>query len=130
MAASFFPEAGGVAHILEGQLLLLKPFVAVHGAQRLFTGGNQVLVLTFACITPTTTLHTTLATLRSTGCSKPVSPLTAGWLFLSYFITRHPVQRGLEVIPFLVCIQQAAGSPLAPCRALLSMLFCPSARPC
>ena len=114
MAASFFPEAGGVAHVLEGQLLLLKPFVAVHGAQRLFTGGNQVLVLTFTCITPTTTTHTTLATLHSTGCSKPVSPLTAGWLFLSDFITWHPVQRGLEVIPFLVCIQQTAGSPLAP----------------
>jgi len=58
MAASFFSEAGGVAHILEGQLLLLKPFVAVHGAQGLLTGGNQVLVLTLTCTAPTTTLHT------------------------------------------------------------------------
>ncbi len=76
MAASFFPEAGGVAHILEGQLLLLKPFVAVHGAQRLLTGGNQVLVLTLTCTTPRSTFHTMFAAHHSTGCQKPESPLT------------------------------------------------------
>lgn len=45
MAASLLSEARGVAHILEGQLLLLKPLVAVHGTQRLLTGCYQVLVL-------------------------------------------------------------------------------------
>ena len=49
VAASLLSEAGGVAHILEGQVLLLKPLVAVHGTQRLLTGGNQVLVLSLAC---------------------------------------------------------------------------------
>lgn len=45
MAAGLFSEASGVAHILEGQLFLLKPLVAVHGTQRLLTGCYQVLVL-------------------------------------------------------------------------------------
>lgn len=35
VAAGLFSEAGGVAHILERQLPLLKPLVPVHGAQRL-----------------------------------------------------------------------------------------------
>ena len=34
MAASLFPEAGGVADVFERQLPLLKPEVPVHGAQR------------------------------------------------------------------------------------------------
>ena len=45
MAASLLSEASGVAHILEGQLLLLKPLMPVHGTQRLLTCGNQVLVV-------------------------------------------------------------------------------------
>lgn len=45
MAASLLSETGGVAHILEGQLLFLKPLVAVHGTERLLAGCNQVLVL-------------------------------------------------------------------------------------
>ena len=49
MAAGFFPEAGGVAHILQWQLPLLKPLVPVHGTQRLLTGCNQVLVLPLTC---------------------------------------------------------------------------------
>ena len=49
MAASLLAEACGVADILEGQLLLLKPLMAVHGTQRLLTGSNQVLVLPLAC---------------------------------------------------------------------------------
>lgn len=48
MAASLFPEACGVADILEGQILLLKPLVAVHGTQGLLTSGNQVLVIALA----------------------------------------------------------------------------------
>ena len=45
VAAGLFSEASGVAHVLEGQLLLLKPFMPVHGTQRLLTCGNQVLVV-------------------------------------------------------------------------------------
>lgn len=45
VAAGFFSEASGVAHILEGQLLFLKPLMSVHGTQRLLTSGNQVLVV-------------------------------------------------------------------------------------
>ena len=49
MAARFFAEAGGVAHILEGQLRLLQPAPAVHGAQWLLGRGDQVLVVALAC---------------------------------------------------------------------------------
>lgn len=50
MLPSLLPEAGGVAHILERQLTLLKPLASVHGAQRLLAGGDEVLVLTvWAC---------------------------------------------------------------------------------
>jgi hypothetical protein len=49
MAAGLFPEAGGVAHILQRQLPLLKPLVPVHRAQRLLRGCYQVLVLPLAC---------------------------------------------------------------------------------
>ena len=49
MAARFFAEAGGVAHVLEGQLRLLQPAPAVHGAQRLLGRGDQVLVVALAC---------------------------------------------------------------------------------
>ena len=45
MAAGLLSEASGVAHILEGQLLLLKPLMAVHGTQWLLTCGNQILVV-------------------------------------------------------------------------------------
>ena len=50
MLPSLLPEAGGVAHILERQLALLKPLASVHGTQRLLAGGNEVLVLAvWAC---------------------------------------------------------------------------------
>lgn len=45
VAAGFLSEASGIAHVLEGQLLLLKPLMSVHGTQRLLTSGNQVLVI-------------------------------------------------------------------------------------
>ena len=54
MAASLFPEACGVADILEGQILLLKPLMPVHGTQRLLTGCNQVLVIALAWCNQTT----------------------------------------------------------------------------
>ena len=49
VAADLLPEAGGVAHILDGQVLLLKPPLAVQRAQGLLAGGNQVLVVALAC---------------------------------------------------------------------------------
>lgn len=106
MAASFFPEACGVAHILEWQLLLLKPFMAVHGAQGLLTGGNQVLVLTFTCTTPSSTVHITFATLHSTGCRKPASPLSLGWPFLSSCATCREMQRDLVLFHLLSVFNQ------------------------
>lgn len=45
MTANLLSEACAVADHLDWQLLLLKPSLAVHGTQGLFTGGNQVLVL-------------------------------------------------------------------------------------
>ncbi len=113
MAASFFPEACGVAHILEWQLLLLKPFMAVHGAQGLLTGGNQVLVLTFTCTTPSSTVHITFATLhsRKPEACKPFQPRMALPLFMRYM---QRDAKGFGIIPPLVCIQPAAGCSLAP----------------
>lgn len=57
MTTCLLPEAGGVAHILQGQIPLIEPLVAVHGAQRLLTGGNQVLVITLTCICRYCFLH-------------------------------------------------------------------------
>jgi hypothetical protein len=45
MAAHFLPEASAVAHHALGQLSPLEPALAVHRTQRLFTGGDKVLVL-------------------------------------------------------------------------------------
>lgn len=49
MAASLLAEAGAVAHVLDGQVALLKPALAVEGAQRLLAGGDEVLVVALAC---------------------------------------------------------------------------------
>lgn len=72
MAASLFSEASGVAHILEGQLLLLKPLVAVHGTQWLLTCGNQVLVVSLTYMHSSLSCllkhHTLLAFACSTRC--------------------------------------------------------------
>jgi hypothetical protein len=40
MAAHFLPEASAVTDHALGQVLLLKPFLAVHSTQGLLTGGN------------------------------------------------------------------------------------------
>ena len=49
VAASLFPEAGRVAHVLQREVPLAKPLLPVHGAQRLLRGGDQVLVIALAC---------------------------------------------------------------------------------
>jgi len=45
MAPNLLPEAGGVADVLDGQVLLLKPALAVQCTKRLLAGGDQVLVV-------------------------------------------------------------------------------------
>ena len=49
VAADLLPEAGGVPDVLDGQVHLLKPALAVQRAQRLLAGRNQILVLALAC---------------------------------------------------------------------------------
>mmetsp|Transcript_15933 Transcript_15933/g.47920 ORF Transcript_15933/g.47920 Transcript_15933/m.47920 type:complete len:207 (+) Transcript_15933:2748-3368(+) len=45
MGAGLFAEAGGVAAVLQGQLILLVPALAVHGTDGLLRRGNEVFVL-------------------------------------------------------------------------------------
>ena len=49
VAACLLAEAGGVAHVLDGQLLLLEPPAPVQRAQRLLARRNQVLFVAVAC---------------------------------------------------------------------------------
>ena len=49
MAPDLFPETCRVAHILDGQVLFLKPALAVQCTKRLLAGSNQVLIIALAC---------------------------------------------------------------------------------
>jgi len=49
VAAGLLAEARGVADILQRQLRLLKPLLAVQRAQRLLRRRDQVLVVALAC---------------------------------------------------------------------------------
>lgn len=88
MAACLFSETGGVADILERQLLLLKPLMAVHGTKRLLAGCNQVLVLSLTC-----------------GCTSGVSGASAGLHFLAGHIVSNLLQ-GADVASSGVSYQQ------------------------
>lgn len=51
MRAGLFPEAGGVAGILQRQLILFVPPLAVHRTNGLLRGGYQVFIISLPCAT-------------------------------------------------------------------------------
>jgi hypothetical protein len=48
MASNLLPEASRVTDVLDGELVLLKPTLAVKCTQGLLAGGDQVLVISLA----------------------------------------------------------------------------------